>query len=73
MAEDKRNLTIRCPECFAAGNDVELNYDHRADEFFCMRCFYTADPVKARRDLDMTAMRKYKSYYNVTVDYKVKE
>ncbi len=73
MAADKRNMTIRCPECFAAGNDVELNYDRKDDEFFCMRCFYTASADKARLDLDMVAMRKYKSYYDVTVKYEAKK
>ena len=58
MAYSKKGkLNYRCPCCFARDLDIDMFYDEEHDEFYCIRCSYTA---KEKEILERNEALKYK-------------
>lgn len=56
---EKKQMTLRCPVCFARENDVVLR--HNQEGFYCVKCSFTgsqADVLEMYGDLK----KKYRSY-----------
>ncbi len=50
MAQAKKGrLNYRCPQCFARDIDMDLFYDEKKGEYYCLRCCFTGDEEKILR------------------------
>ena len=41
MSQDRKSrINYRCPNCFAKEVDVDLLYDKKKDEYYCVKCCF---------------------------------
>lgn len=60
MAQGKKGrLNYRCPSCFMRDIDVDLFYDEKKHEFYCLRCSFTGSEEDVLR-LNQQARYRYK-------------
>ena len=47
MAQGKKGkLNFRCPQCFMRDIDIDLFYDDKKKEYYCLRCCFHGDEKK---------------------------
>ncbi|MCD8107679.1 MAG: hypothetical protein LUE20_06935 [Oscillospiraceae bacterium] len=42
----KGRLNYRCPQCFSRDIDMDLFYDAKKDEYYCLRCCFRGSEEK---------------------------
>ena len=61
MAYDREKIAVcRCPECFALELDQRLEYDDKAQEYYCVRCCYTGTADEIEEYFTFYKERKYR-------------
>jgi len=57
MAENRENVILRCPVCFARENDVVLL--RGGEQWYCVKCSFEGDETRVR-ELYADQQKKYR-------------
>ncbi|MGA2324210.1 MAG: hypothetical protein ABSG22_10225 [Sedimentisphaerales bacterium] len=62
MSQDRKSrINYRCPNCFAKEVDVDLLYDKKKDEYYCIKCCFVGTEADILRSYEQNKA-KYKVY-----------
>jgi hypothetical protein len=50
-------MNYRCPSCFMRDLDIDMFYDQREKEYYCLRCCYTGSEADVIKKNDMARFR----------------
>lgn len=53
----KGRLNYRCPACFMREIDIDMFFDAQKQEYYCLRCCYTAKEEEVLRDNEKARFR----------------
>ena len=53
----KGRLNYRCPSCFMRDIDMDLFYDRKKDEFYCLRCQFRGNEAEVLEKNEMARFR----------------
>lgn len=58
MAQAKKGkMNYRCPSCFMRDLDIDMFYDEEKEEYYCLRCCYTANEADVIAKNEMARFR----------------
>ena len=64
----KGKLNFRCPRCFMLGIDMDMFYDEKKKEYYCLRCCFRGSESKVLR-LNEQYKEKYGRLKERVVDF----
>lgn len=61
MHENRKSLIYRCPECFARDVDINLLFDSRSTEYYCLKCCFTGSQHDILHQYSLFQKNKYRA------------
>ena len=69
MAQAKKGrLNYRCPSCFMRDIDMDMFYDEKKKEYYCLRCQYRGSEEDVLSKNEMARFRYGAMYKRITFD-----
>ena len=64
----KGKVNYRCPVCFDREWDIDMLFDNKKDEYYCLRCSFTGNEQEVQR-LNAQFREKYRQRSKRIVDF----